>query len=484
MKRSSGTRLRGALATAVVAAAIAVSIVPAASAAAATTEHDWFVSPDGTTDYAQSAAAAYEFLDDRVDEYCSADGMCLPRSYQGGFFSTPTWEFTSSFLYDDALTVMAYAARGLPDDIRRARSIGDAMLFVQANDPDYTDGRTRASYQPGSLREGAVEIGSPASFTGNQAWVGMALARLFDITGEQKYLDGAVRLGEWIETNTADTVRAPFGYTGGQDAEGTSFTFKATEHNIDVTAFFTQLATLTGDTVWADRAAIAEGFIAAMQAEDGHLWTGTNPDGVTTNYYPTPEDPQAWSYLATLDDRYSSSLTWTVANLHAVDGPYEGPSFSSADVSKVWFEGSGQLALALRTRGGEGDTAYVQRILSSVELAQRQAVNGDGRGIVASSSDGLDTGFGDLYYASLHTGATSWYLLALTGDNPFRLPVDAEPPTTPGTGTPITEPVVAEGAGEALAESGSATPVGLIAGAAALTAVSAVLLPRRRRARG
>lgn len=485
MKRSSGTPLRRVVVSAVVAAAIAVSIAPAASAAAATAESDWFVSPDGSTDYAASAAAAYEFLDGRVDEYCSADAMCLPRSYQGGFFSTPTWEFTSSFLYDDALTVMAYAARGLPDDIRRARSIGDAMLFVQANDPDYSDGRTRASYQPGSLRDGVVEIGSPASYTGNQAWVGMALARLFDITGEQKYLDGAVRLGDWIETNTADTVRAPFGYTGGQDAAGTAFTFKSTEHNIDVTAFFTQLATLTGDTVWADRAAIAEGFIAAMQADDdGHLWTGTNPDGVTTNYYPTPEDPQAWSYLATLDDRYSSSLTWTVDNLHAVDGPYEGPAFSSADVSKVWFEGSGQLALALRARGGEGDAAYVQTILSSVELAQRQAVNGDGRGIVASSSDGLDTGFGDLYYASLHTGATSWYLLAVTGDNPFRLAEDAEPPTTPGTGAPTGTPADAEGGGEALAESGSPAPVGLIAAAAVVTAIGAVLLPRRRRARG
>ena len=43
---------------------------------------------------------------------------------------------------------------------------------------------------------------------------------------------------------------------------------------------------------------------------------------------------------------------------------------------------------------------------------------------MATSTDGLDSGFGDLYYASLHTGATAWYLLAAAGDNPFSLPVD------------------------------------------------------------
>jgi len=53
---------------------------------------------------------------------------------------------------------------------------------------------------------------------------------------------------------------------------------------------------------------------------------------------------------------------------------------------------------------------------------QRDAPNGDGKGIVATSTDGLDSGFGDLYYASLHTGTTAWYLLAAVGDNPFRLP--------------------------------------------------------------
>jgi hypothetical protein len=432
-EHAAPSRLRRSTAVVALIATLAVSAgvgtAHAAEPLGSAGDPSWYSSPTGSFDAERSAALAYEFLDERVDTYGSGDEMRLARSYQGGYFDTLPGGFVSSFVYDDALIVMSYLGRGLPSDVQRARAIGSALLHVQENDP-FDDGRTRSSYQPDSLQAGVVEIGSASSFTGNQAWVGMALARLYEATGEQRFLDGAIRAGEWIETNTRDTERAPFGYTGGQDADGNDFTFKATEHNIDVTAFFAQLAELTGDAVWSEGSELASDFVASMQAEDGHLWTGTNTDGTSTNYHPIPEDPQAWSYLATLDERYAPSLTWTVDNLNATDGPYEGPSFSNADVSKVWFEGTGQLSLALRARNAPGDAAYVDTILSSVELAQREAPNADGKGIVAASSDGLDTGFGDLYYASLHTGATSWYLLALTGFNPFRLDEPSAPAPT------------------------------------------------------
>lgn len=408
---------------------IAAALITAALVAGATTA----ASGDGpsddptadvATDPTLSVALAYEFLDARVDEFCDDAGHCLPRSYQGGFFTDlPTWDFTPSFVYDDALVVIAYTARGLPDDIRRAQTIGDTLLFVQANDP-IGDGRVRTSYEPHGIRQGRVEITGPGTFTGNQAWTGMALARLFHATGEQKYLDGAVQIAEWIQTNTADMVRAPFGYTGGQLENGSSLEWKSTEHNSDIAGFFGQLAQLTGDSVWAGRAAVAMAFVAAMQSADGHVDTGTLLDGSTVNTRPIPLDAQTWTSLATRDARYDVSLDWTLANLIATDGPYQGASISDADVSKVWFEGSGHLALALKLRDGAGDADRAEALLDSIRLGQRDAPNGDGKGIVATSTDGLDSGFGDLYYASLHTGATAWYLLAAAGDNPFTLPVD------------------------------------------------------------
>ena len=405
--------------TAVLVAGGVAAAAPAVSAAFAAADDSR--SGEDASDPSLSVTRAYEFLDARVDEFCDGAGRCLPRSYEGGFFTTPSWDFTPSFVYDDALVVIAYTARGLPDDIRRARAIGDALLFVQENDP-VGDGRTRASYEPHGIRQGRVEITGPGTFTGNQAWVGMALARLAHTTGDARYLDGALRVGQWIQNNTADTTRAPYGYTGGQLEDGTSLTWKSTEHNSDVAGLFTQLAHLTGDTVWEERAATAAGFVAAMQSADGHVNTGTGLDGSTINTRPIPLDAQTWSSLATRDPRYGAALDWTLQNLMATDGPYTGPSISEVDVSKAWFEGSGHLALALRLRGETGDAARAESLLESIRLAQRDAPNGDGKGIVATSSDGLDSGFGDLYYASLHTGATAWYLLAAAGHNPFTLP--------------------------------------------------------------
>ena len=421
MSGSSRRSAPWAVAAALVAAVVLAGAAPSALGAIG---EPGDAAPDVTTDPAQSVALAYEFLDARVDEFCDGAGHCLPRSYQGGFFTDlPTWDFTPSFVYDDALVIIAYTARGLPDDIRRARAIGDTLLFVQENDP-IGDGRTRASYEPHGIRDGRVEITGPGSFTGNQAWVGMALARLAHATGDSRYLDGALEVAQWIQANTADMVRAPYGYTGGQLEDGTSLVWKSTEHNSDVAGFFTQLAQLTGDTVWADRAAVAAAFVAAMQSADGHVDTGTLLDGSTVNTHPVPLDAQTWSSLATGDARYGAALDWTLTNLIATDGPYTGPSISDVDVSKAWFEGGGHLALALTLRGGVGDADRAETLLSSIRLAQRDAVNGDGKGIVATSTDGLDSGFGDLYYASLHTGTTAWYLLAAAGDNPFRLPVD------------------------------------------------------------
>lgn len=409
------------IAAALVAAVVLVGAAPAALGAARSSDDP--VPAADPLDPAQSVALAYEFLDARVDEFCDGEGRCLPRSYEGGFFTTPSWDFTPSFVYDDALVIIAYTARGLPDDLRRARSIGDTLLFVQENDP-IGDGRTRASYEPHGIRQGRVEITGPGSFTGNQAWVGLALTRLAHATGDSRYLDGALRVGQWIQDNTDDMARAPYGYTGGQLEDGTSLTWKSTEHNSDVSGFFTQLAQLTGDPVWSDRAAVAAEFVAAMQSADGHVNTGTGLDGSTINTRPIPLDAQTWSSLATGDPRYGAALDWTLDNLIATDGPYTGPSISEVDVSKAWFEGSGHLALALELRGAPGDADRAETLLSSIRLAQRDAPNGDGKGIVATSNDGLDSGFGDLYYASLHTGATAWYLLAAVGDNPFALPVD------------------------------------------------------------
>lgn len=191
--------------------------------------------------------------------------------------------------------------------------------------------------------------------------------------------------------------------------------------NIDVGAFVTMLGALTGDATWTTRAQRAYSFVAAIQSSCGWAWTGTDTDGRTINTTPIPADVQTWAYLASGDARYSPAVTWVINNLITTDAGITGSSYSSTDTSKVWLEGSAQLALAVRARGAAGDPALYTSLMGNIEKAQTTLPNTDGLGIVAASTDRLLTGFGDTYSARLHTGATAFYLMATKGYNPFRL---------------------------------------------------------------
>ncbi|MFF7441676.1 ribosome-inactivating family protein [Streptomyces sp. NPDC008122] len=394
-----------------------------------------------------STDAAYSYIADDQDEF-GTDGLGVPRSYTGGFFGPGDrfgdGGYQSSFTYDNAVTIIALA-KGAHPDLSRAARLGDSLLYAQGHDPE-NDGRIRASYLPDPFvttlgrdyPAGTPYIGGWSVYTGNMAWAGMAFCHLYEATGNGDYLDGALRAADWIQSNSADD-RGAGGYTGGyadtsaaEDGSGmVERTWKATEHNIDVGAFFSMLNRLTGDPAWKDRSDHAFAFVKTMLSADGnHLWTGTGLDGVTVNEDAVPEDVQTWSYLATLDPAYERVVDWAAGRMAATDGPadattgepmFKGVSFGAMDTSKVWFEGTAHLLTAYHVRNGTGDAAKAAVLQKTLENAQTSAPHNDGRAIVAASGDGLDTGQGDLYYASRHTGATAWYLLAGVGANPFRL---------------------------------------------------------------
>jgi hypothetical protein len=91
------------------------------------------------------------------------------------------------------------------------------------------------------------------------------------------------------------------------------------------------------------------------------------------------------------------------------------------------------LARRLRAREDlatfDGDVATAseysgQITLAQTELGRGQVVNGlvipDRSGVVAASSV-LNTGTGFSYYPNVHLAATSWYLIAASAGNPYRL---------------------------------------------------------------
>ncbi|MGW6054361.1 hypothetical protein [Streptomyces sp. NPDC055189] len=376
-------------------------------------------SADGAAASGDSVERAYTFLDRCVDE-AAGTRPGLPRSYTGGYMARH--HSTVAFTYDVAVTLIAYCKRGQDGDLKRAEALARTLLDLQDRDSE-DDGRLRQSYTSGKLPAGkrVPEPAAADSFTGTSAWAGLALLHAHHATGTAAFRAGALRMAQWIQDN-AYSSRGIDGYTGGFNSGGTALRWKSTEHNIDVTGFFRRLAEVSGDDVWGKRADTAAAFLHAMwDQERGAFWTGTGTDGKTVNRTPVPEDPQTWSYLATKDGRHAGSVDWARRNLAAKDGGFVGVSVSDADTSKVWFEGTAHLACALRARDGSGDSSQADRFLDSLRSAQSGAPNADGYGLVAASSDGLDTGDGDKLYASLHTGTTAWFAMAARGDNPFDL---------------------------------------------------------------
>ncbi|HEX4060195.1 MAG TPA: hypothetical protein VHY58_04155 [Streptosporangiaceae bacterium] len=179
------------------------------------------------------------------------------QSFTGGALGRQ--HFTDSETYDDALTIDAFLAEGTPGGLTRAETIGNGLLYVQAHDPA-GDGRIREAYAPKPLTAPSdVRITGKTSDAGNMAWAGMALAQLYHATGGSAYLAGAESIGNWIVANCRDT-RGAGGYTGGDQADGTKIKWKSTEHNIDLYAMFTMLATETGSSSWTADAAWARQF--------------------------------------------------------------------------------------------------------------------------------------------------------------------------------------------------------------------------------
>ncbi|MFD7055906.1 hypothetical protein ACFWBS_43285 [Streptomyces mirabilis] len=364
-----------------------------------------------------SVANGYTFLDRMMDRYASGS---TPRLVQSYVPDAALGDFTDSVTYDDALVIHALLARGTADDLRRARIIGNALLYVQANDASH-DGRIRAAYSPEPLTDSRhVQPTDAISDVGNMAWVGQALVQLYAKTGDKAYLTGATGIAEWIQDEAYDT-RGPGGYDGGYDGD-TKILWKSTEHNLDVYAFFTMLAKETGSASWTTAAGHARSFVTAMwDAEGRKFWVGTDEGGAKPDKGFLPEDVNTWAYLALRDATYAASIDWDVSNLAARDGSVSGVSFGACDRSKVWLEGTAHLADALAIRNAAGDAAKAQGYLSSIQLAQTTAPHHDGYGIVAASHDGLSDCDGDHYYAALHTGATAWYLMATRAANPFEL---------------------------------------------------------------
>ena len=441
-----------------------------ASSATTPVVHPKLPDPPGT--YETAIHNAFTFQNTMMDAYATGSTVRLTQSYsdQNGLEST-------AFTYDNAVSIHAYLVRGEKDDLARAEVLGNGLLEAQATNFPFNDGRFAQAYFVNAPNPDGAYI-TPAAFpfffytsaVGDQAWAGMALSQLYRQTGQSKYLTAALKVANWIVTNTYNTL-GPGGYSFGTNINQfnqsvPSTNGKSTEHNIDTYAFFTMLDSLThhgratNGASWSSLAQHALAFVIAMfNQAGGYFYTGTLGDQITINPYPVPEDCQTWSYLALLDNRYKHTIDWALANLQTTDtasstnsdltGSQEitgmvfdsaslAPTIPGCDPNAVWLEGTSHTIAALVARSIAGrdnfptlfrdlETALVfvtNCRAAQAELGAGQTVNGQtipvGLGLLASTSL-MDTGFGYTYGPALHIGATGWFLVAALGGNPFQL---------------------------------------------------------------
>ena len=431
---------------------------------------------ENAASYRTSLGKAYQFQNTMMDAYAAGSTVRLIQSYSDQALGA------TAFTYDNAVAIDAYLVREGHDDVARAEVLGNGLIYAQATNFPFNDGRFAQAYFVNTpATDGSGAYITPAGFpfffygsaVGDQAWAGMALAQLHRRTGQAQYLTAALKVANWIVANTYNTL-GPGGYSFGTfinqfNQSVPSPNGKSTEHNIDTYAFFSMLAQITHNgsaangASWRSLAQHALDFVVAMyNPAGGYFYTGTLGDQITINPSPIPEDCQDWSYLALLDNHYANTIDWVLANLQTTDtaaSPHSSltgsekitgvvfdtaslstnpAAYPFADPNAVWLEGTAHGVAALIARIFAGRSSLPSRFkdLETVELfvnnsqeAQSelgagQTVNGAaipvGEGMVASTSV-MDTGFGYTYGPSLHIGATGWYLIALQGGNPFQL---------------------------------------------------------------
>lgn len=366
----------------------------------------------------------------------------------------------TAFVYDNALAILAFLAEGSSDSVRRAKLIGDALVYASQHDRYFDDGRLRSAYTAGDLalppgwtpngRVGTVaipgffdeaqqrffEVEQGAVDTGNNAWAVVALIALYRQTQQSMYLDAAKKIGAWLLTQKQSSG-AYQGFLGGIAAPESSNpqqrVYASVEHNLDLFAAFTELARPTGDTAWQVAADHASEFVDAMyDTQRGCLLAGTL-DTTTRNSIATqlPVDVQAWAILALPDAlaRFPALLQCIETHHRTIESGFDGVDFND-DKDGVWLEGTAQAATALQSIGRPDQaTAW----LATLRNVQSSTSFGDSAGLVAALHDGLSTGFSFTYPRRLHMGATAWNVFAQTQRNPYYLLVT---PTAPMPSSP------------------------------------------------
>jgi len=355
-------------------------------------------------------------------------------------------------IYDQALAALWFIERARLDyynakdpnnNLDRANNLLDAIILLREHDP-IPDGRIRTAYWANNLLNPAgteASIMDPSTGVGNMAWFGIALTRFVYVAEITNYLDQLQRQGylniaketaDWIIDNCEDTDW-PYGYTGGyEDWEQVPFTWKSTEHNIDVFTFSKNLQQLDSDPNWINMSYYAGQFVRNMfNPVMGYYYTGTIDDGIAPNPSPIPADGQSWSACSLVDKHAKSEHALKFLAKPGLDPndpndllvlsncctqTYLGIKFSDTGTN-IQNEATAGAVIAFYLAGRHNEA---QLLLENIDLIRKSSCRTDdgiaqGIGIVATPClEGAWTGYGvkAWYYNLRHVASSAWTGLA------------------------------------------------------------------------
>ncbi len=379
-----------------------------------------------------AATSPLQFLQARIDAVHPESAAAFVASYDvTGTDAHGLADGGAAYTYDQALTLLAFLSSG---DNARARRIGNALVWAQAHDRFYHDGRLRNAYAAGVIDatparlpgywsktenkwiEDSYQVGSAS---GNQAWAGIALLRLSAATGDRRYADAARSIGRFLIDKVGVTGGLPGGFEGFEPSPQT-LTWCSTEHNADALASLRLLdATYPGEGFGA-AADQLRAFLATMWQGD-HYAVGTLPDGKTINPY-SSLDAQTFTLmaLAAAPATGRSAMAY-LQRTHGVPGGFD---YSDAKAG-LWPEGTLQAALVYKLTG---QPEKAQTLIDT----QIEALTPEGglyavQGIGGAPLDRLDTklrlGNGEglewYYYRRIHIAPVAWLVMAQAGYNPL-----------------------------------------------------------------
>lgn len=372
-------------------------------------------------DAVNEAASALQridlFLGQQMDQF-SVNGPRFVQTYRlpGAVrFGERDNMFQRADTYDTAVSAIYLALRG---DLRRAGDLADGLCTALEHDP-VGGGRIVAATNALKLIDDAENYSTSIFHrdgatrdVGNASWAGLALTRIYGMTGQYRYLHNALGIGHWITSECA-VEDEWMGFSGGEDAWGGRRKWRSVEHNVDAFALFQNLHALTRNQAWADAAHRARTLVMACRLPSGQYVTGTGETKVL-NSGVVPTDAQSWTALANIDPQANAaSLRFMLAQLGASSLGHPGFKFALAG-SGVQNEVTAGAAMALFLQGGEF-AASAEPYYAGLLRQQAEAPGSDGLGLVATPAPEADTGagLGWKYFNWPHAASTAWTGLAL-----------------------------------------------------------------------